>query len=97
MNRMLKMGGIGLLDARIVMVFAEQLSLYPIGSCVALSNGEVARVLAPSRELSHPWVGTVLEPDGARAAEPRIRDLSKLPGIVIRGELPAIDDPLLGF
>jgi len=88
MHTVLEMASTGLLDRRIVRVFVSELSLYPIGSCVSLSNGEVARVLAASTEPSRPWVGTVLEPDGSRLKTPRIRNLSTLPPLSICSEVP---------
>jgi|GEM_PF-5556443 len=97
MNTVLKMASIGLLDRRIVRVFVGELSLYPIGSCVSLSNGEVARVLAASADPSLPWVGTVLEPGGSRLKTPRIRNLSTLPPLSIRSEVPPFEEPLAGF
>jgi len=97
MHTVLEMASTGLLDRRIVRVFVGELSLYPIGSCVSLSNGEVARVLAASTEPSRPWVGTVLEPDGSRLKTPRIRNLSTLPPLSIRSEVPPFEEPLAGF
>lgn len=97
MQRCLKMAGMGLLDGRAVRVLADQLSLYPIGAVVALTNGEIARVVAASRDPRRPWAGTILETDGTRLETPRIRDLSTLPGVSILHEVPPIGDALSGF
>jgi hypothetical protein len=97
MNMVLKMAAMGLLDRRIVKIFAEELSLYPVGASVVLSTGETARVVAASREPSSPWVGVTHSAEGRRVAAPKIQDLSKLPALAIRAEVAPFEEPLAGF
>ena len=96
-SRLLKMSAIGLVDRQIVRLLVDALSVYPVGACVLLSNGETARVLAASRDPLRPWVGAIFESDHSRIKNPRIRDLSKLPGISVRSEVLPFDEPLAGF
>ena len=94
---LLKMAAIGLVDGSIARALVDELSLYPVGTCVTLSTGRTARVLSATSSHERPCVGTILDRNGQRLKKPEILDLSKLPGITIRAETTLFDDPLAGF
>jgi HD-GYP domain-containing protein (c-di-GMP phosphodiesterase class II) len=97
LRMLMKMGAIGLLDARVVKSIARELSLYPIGATVSLSTGESARVIASTRDPSRPWVGVIHAASGQRIKTPKITDLSRFPGKSIVNELPPFEEPFAGF
>jgi HD-GYP domain-containing protein (c-di-GMP phosphodiesterase class II) len=97
LDRLVKMAGIDLLDRAAVKALTDAVSLYPIGTCVILSTGDLARVVATSRDPAAPWVGTILDPNGNRVPEARFIDLSKQSSVSIRGEVEPFEEPLAGF
>ncbi len=97
MNMLMKMASAGLLDRTVVRTLARELSLYPVGATVMLSTGELARVLAASREPDRPHLGVILSPDGRRGQKPSAKDLSRLPNISISAETAPFEEPLAGF
>lgn len=97
LDRLVKMSAIGLLDRNVVKALADAVSLYPIGTCVVLSTGDLARVVATSRDPAAPWVGTILDPNGKRVPEARFIDLSKQSSVSIKGEVEPYEEPLAGF
>ncbi|MBI4613148.1 MAG: HD domain-containing protein [Planctomycetes bacterium] len=67
----------GKYDEGLVKVFVRSMSIYPIGSYVRLSTGEVARVVASSQSsVQRPIVRIVQGPDGRPPARPAYLDLS---------------------
>jgi HD-GYP domain-containing protein (c-di-GMP phosphodiesterase class II) len=97
LKMVMKMGAMGLLDARLVRLFARELSLYPIGSTVELSTGETARVVGATRDPLSPWVGIILSSARQRLAAPKILDLSNFPGQSIIAEMVPFEEPFAGF
>ncbi len=97
MTRVLKMAAVNLLDRRLARIMAQELSLYPVGTCVTLSTGETARIIASSREPLAPWVGLIHDASGKRLQAPKVLNLSNLPGLTIQAEVPPFEEPLAGF
>lgn len=83
----------GHFDASALRALLETVSLYPIGSCVALNDGRVARVLrANGAEFDRPIL-EVFE-RGRLQDAPEIVNLLDRPDLQIDGALPALDaDP----
>lgn len=94
---LMKMGAIGLIDRRSVKALAAALSLYPIGTGVVLSTGEVGRTVAASAYPDRPWVSVTTGPDGELLKTPRMVDLSKYPHTSIRAEVVPQGEALTGF
>ncbi len=83
----------GLFDPSALRALLETVSLYPIGSCIALNDGRVARVLrANGTEFDRPILEVF---DRGRLADPpEIVDLLEHPELQIDGALPTLDaDP----
>lgn len=97
MTMLMKMAAMGLLDKSIVRTLARELGLYPVGSTVKLSTGELVRVIAASREPLEPWVGEILSASGLRPKSPRIIDLSRFAAISIAEEAAPFEEPFAGF
>jgi hypothetical protein len=81
----------------VVKALADEVSTYPVGTCVVLSTGEMARVVAATIDPAAPWVGIILDSSGVRLAESRLLDLSRQQKITIRGEVEPYQEPLAGF
>lgn len=72
-----------------------QLSLYPPGSFVELSTGDIACVTAANRGLpTRPVVELLATPDGKRHAPPKLRNLAETPGWSVRRSVDASSLPL---
>ena len=97
MKLVLKMAVVNLLDKKCVRALVDELSAYPVGTFVRLSNGETARVVAASREPLRPWVSTLFYANGQPPLVPRLRDLSRTPWLSVREELPPTGASLAGF
>jgi hypothetical protein len=83
-----RLAGEGSLDGGAVRALLRAIGLYPVGSAVRLTTGEVARVVAVSEEdYALPVVSVVRTADGRRPSERRVLDLSRGGGAAI--ERPA--------
>ncbi|MGB9887254.1 MAG: HD-GYP domain-containing protein [Moorellales bacterium] len=77
-----------LFDHRLLCAFLENLALYPTGTPVMLSTGEVAVVVKTTRGLPRtPLVRVVLDREG-RPVPPYELDLAQFPDLVITRVLP---------
>jgi HD-GYP domain-containing protein (c-di-GMP phosphodiesterase class II) len=84
MELCVKLAGEGALDGAAARALLRSIGLYPVGSRVWLSTGELAVVLAPSGDAyERPVVQVIVTTSGRRPPSPRIMDLSELPGIGI--------------
>lgn len=73
-------------DSAMVKLVLHELTVYPVGTRVELSTGEVAEVVAVNRgHLLKPVVLVVEDAQGHRLTEPRLVDLAERPGLYIRG------------
>jgi len=83
----------GRVDENTFAVFAKVMSMYPLGSLVRLSTGEIARVTrANHHAVATPCVRTVLTPEGMWTRTKRALDLSQEKEITI---IAAVSDELL--
>jgi HD-GYP domain-containing protein (c-di-GMP phosphodiesterase class II) len=88
MELCVKLAGEGALDGAAARALLRSIGLYPVGSRVMLSTGEVAVVLAASGDsFERPVVQVIVTTSGCRPPSPRIMDLSELPGISIDREI----------
>jgi len=77
-EKLLRWSHSGRYDADAVRGLLHSLSLYPIGTFVRLSNGEVARVVhAGGAAFTRPTVAVVSEANSTRLMEPAYIDLAK--------------------
>ena len=89
MKRCIKLAGDGILDGDAVRALLRAVGLYPAGSCVRLSTGEIARVVATSEAYERPVVSVTRTSAGLPPAERRVMDLSRLTGIGIDCPVPS--------
>ena len=74
-------------DLSLVQVFLRYLTIYPIGSVVKLSTGQIGVVLETAgRPMNRPVVQIFCEANGTVAKLPYILDLQELPNVVISGK-----------
>jgi HD-GYP domain-containing protein (c-di-GMP phosphodiesterase class II) len=86
MELCVRMAGEGALDGDAVRALLRAVGLYPLGSLVWLSTGELARVIATNGDqFERPVVAVVRTSSGLRPSEERLIDLAKLAGISITG------------
>jgi hypothetical protein len=85
MKRCIELAGDGLLDGDAVRALLQAVGLYPVGSSVRLSTGEIARVVATSEAYERPVVSVTRTSAGLPPPERRVMDLSRLRGIRIEG------------
>ena len=72
-------------DFNILKVLIEQIGIYPIGSWVQLSSGEVGKVIRINKSNPlRPIVDIVLGSQGQKIAESKITDLTKTPNLNIK-------------
>ena len=62
------------IDERLAMMFIKELGVYPPGTMVKLSNGEIAVAVRRTTDGAHPQLRCVIGKDGAPLAYPQIRD-----------------------
>jgi hypothetical protein len=90
-------------DPMVLGLFARAFGLFPIGSLLQLSTGDLAVVFAPYADqarFARPVVKVVFDASGRRLAQPRTLDLSAVPDVKVARALGpgAIDyDPLECF
>lgn len=66
----------GKFDTEIVRSFLHTISLYPVGCCVTLDSGEIARVVhANGKSIDRPVVAVLIGADGRELPKPLFRDL----------------------
>src|SRR5262249_3185187 len=74
-------------DLSLVQVFLRYLTVYPIGTVVKLSTGQIGVVLETAgRPMNRPVVQIFCESDGTVAKLPYILDLQELNHVVIAGK-----------
>jgi hypothetical protein len=61
-------------DVRLGSLFIRALGVYPVGTVVVLSSGEIGVVCDLSDEVDSPWVCSLLAPPGAPLPVPTLRD-----------------------
>jgi hypothetical protein len=84
MDLCVRLAGEGQLSGGAVKALLRAVGLYPVGSAVLLSTGEVARVIAASaEEYDRPVVSVVRSPSGLAPPARRVMDLSRLDGISV--------------
>ncbi|MHC5058984.1 MAG: HD-GYP domain-containing protein [Planctomycetota bacterium] len=84
MDLCVRLAGEGQLSGDAVKALLRAVGLYPVGSAVRLSTGEIARVVAASAEAyDRPVVSVVRDPSGLPPPTSRVMDLSELDGISI--------------
>jgi len=84
MDLCVRLAGEGQLSGDAVKTLLRAIGLYPVGSCVLLSTGEIARVIAvPPEAYDRPVVSVVRSSSGLPLPARRLMDLSKLDGISI--------------
>jgi len=72
-------------DPHFLKVLIEEVSIYPIGSWVELTSGEIAKVLKINKAYPlRPVVDIALDPEGQKVAEPKTVDLTKIPNLNIK-------------
>lgn len=88
-------------DPGVVKTLIEALSLYPPGSFVKLSSGEIGRVVALNQGLpTRPHVKLLLDARGARLAGPKLVNLALQPVVYVADavdetQIPTADQRLL--
>jgi hypothetical protein len=76
MVALLSMGGQGLLDGEHIRNFLRTLSIFPLGSLVRLSDGAIAKVVAPNAaEFTKPLVSVLTTPDAAILPREAVRQV----------------------
>lgn len=92
MVALLSMGGQGLLDGGHIRNFLRTLSIFPLGSLVRLSDGTIAKVVAPNASVfTKPLVSVLTTPEGIVLPSGAVRQVDlALPGS------PAIVEALPG-
>jgi HD-GYP domain-containing protein (c-di-GMP phosphodiesterase class II) len=71
-------------DPQLAKIFIQLFGLYPLGSCLALSNGDIAIVIRENPgQIDQPIVKVVIDPQG-EAVDGSTIDLSFSPGIKIQ-------------
>lgn len=60
-----------------VSALVKELGVYPPGSCVKLSNGEISVVVRKGEAAHTPWVRSIVNSNGSPMHEPDLRDTSK--------------------
>ncbi len=85
MKALIREAGAGKFDEALVKTFLRAMSLYPVGSFVRLSTGEIARVVAASAGgVDRPIVRIVADANGRQIPTPSYIDLSKDEAIKIQ-------------
>jgi len=75
-------------DSNILKVLIERIGIYPIGSWVELSSGEVGKVIRINKlNPLRPIVDIVLGSQGQKVTESKIADLTKTPNLNIKKPL----------
>lgn len=101
MEATIKLGGAGLLDARLIRRLLETLSLFPVGSLVRLESGRVGKVIQPgSADFTRPLIAILRHDRGRPALPGTVLDLAKSDGDRIVQALPPgsiTQDPMDGF
>lgn len=62
------------IDERLALLFIKELGVYPPGTMVRLSNGEIAVAVRRTTDGAHPQLRCVIGRDGTPLAYPQIRD-----------------------
>jgi HD-GYP domain-containing protein (c-di-GMP phosphodiesterase class II) len=75
-------------DARLAHIFVKEVGMYPPGSLVRLTSGEVGIVVRRDGEVAHPQVRLVVNLDGTRSATFPFRD-TRQPGLEIVEGVPS--------
>jgi len=84
MDLCVRLAGEGQLSGDAVKSLLRSIGLYPVGSCVRLSTGETARVIAVSPDAyDRPVVSVIRSPSGLAPPAKRVMDLAGLDGISI--------------
>lgn len=72
-------------DNEVMKSFITVMSLYPVGSYVRLSNGEVAKVVSTNENMpTRPKVKIAIDQAGKRSADERVIDLEEVSIVSIR-------------
>lgn len=61
-------------DVHLASLFVRTLGVYPVGTMVLLSSGEIGVVCDLSERMDAPWVCALVAPLGARLPRPTLRD-----------------------
>jgi len=90
MDLCIRLAGEGSLDGECIRALLRAVGLWPVGSAVRLSTGELARVVATSGDLyERPVVSILREASGEPPASRRLVDLSAAEGVAIAGPAEA--------
>lgn len=79
-----------LLDARIVKILVDKLSVYPLGSLVKLSTAEIAEVVFAERGFPKE-IKIIIDSEGKRLDESRLIELSNYPNLYIASPIEEKD------
>lgn len=94
-------------DPLVVRVLVNLMGMYPLGSAVQLSSGEVAVIYHNSNDpelFARPWIRVIVDAAGQRVKRTVIRNLAEEPDgdqVIVRllrpGELPGVDAAMLSL
>jgi HD-GYP domain-containing protein (c-di-GMP phosphodiesterase class II) len=90
----------GKFDAGIVRSFLHAISLYPVGCCVTLDSGEIARVVhSNGKSIDRPVVAVLIGADGRELPRPEFKDLYADPScrVVDIAPMGSVDNHLSGI
>lgn len=98
MEEVLKMAAQNRLEKKFVRALLDTISLFPVGSWVRLSTGEVAQVLAAhGNDHTRPCVSVLYDADGQPCSARRM-DLRFMPDVTVtKAEKVSVAEPLAGF
>ncbi len=98
MEEMLHLASSGKLERKFVRALLDTLSLFPVGTWVRLSTGEIAQVLsAHQSDHTRPVVSVMYDPEGVPCPPKRL-DLRFWPGLKVeKAERVSVAEPLAGF
>ncbi|MFA6411110.1 MAG: HD domain-containing phosphohydrolase [Syntrophales bacterium] len=83
-----------LFEPRIIKMFLDEISIYPIGSYIRLNNRNIGRVVATSKgNPMKPVVNLIFDEKGKKIEPPRIMDLKNYPVLNIEASISADDLP----
>jgi len=83
-----------LFEPRIIKMFLDEISIYPIGSYIRLNNRNIGRVVATSKgNPMKPVVNLIFDEKGKKIEPPRTMDLKNYPVLNIEASISADDLP----
>lgn len=81
MKSLLEDGARNRFDRTILRAFLDRMSLFPVGSYIELSTGDVARVIRPNASAHTRPIVTIVQPNGSE--QNRVVDLTRTPDVLV--------------